>query len=42
VEFVALSLFWMVSDVILQLKLPDNKKPGTDICLGFSPNICKG
>lgn len=32
----------MVSDVILQLKLPDDKKPGTDTFPGFSPKIRKG
>lgn len=28
-------------DVILQLKLPDDKKPETDIFPGFSPKIFK-
>lgn len=32
----------MVSAVILQLKLSDNKEPGIDIFPGFSPQFPKG
>lgn len=34
---VVLSLFWMVTDVTLQLKLSDDEEPGIDTFRGSSP-----